>query len=178
MAKRPLEPLHRSTASLTYELCPCGWLREEEIVKYLEEFNDAGETCNVLWQLEDITASQWKETIEVDKSTEYVAFIVDNRLVGIGRITHKPKHEANGMIGYAIRPKERGKRYATVFVQMIEETCRKMGMERITACVDRMNIISLHVFIKAGWVPTGREYDWKPDPEPRVAIEMAPTWSK
>ncbi len=147
------------TASLVYELCPCGWLTEDEIVDYLEEFRDAGETCNVLWQLEDMTATEWKDEIEEDRSTEYVAFLVDNMLTGIGRITPRPKHIANGKVGFAIRPCERGKRYASIFLQMIRNLCNRMGLEEVTACVDERNERSLKAFRAAGWVETGRKYE-------------------
>lgn len=160
------------TDGLKYELVPCTWLTDEEIRNYYDEFDKHGEFANVLWEIGQTSACVWKAKISCQKETLYGAFLVDDRLVGVCRITKKPRNAANGKMGYSIRPAERGKGYAQIFLRQIAEAGRRYEVEGMTACVDERNERSIKALEAAGWKRTGTVYDWTPDPEPRKAIEF------
>lgn len=166
------------TVGVKYELCPCDWLSIFEIAEYYDEFKENREECNVLWQLEKMGAGEWKAGLINEHRTKYVAFLVDDYPVGIGRLTLQLNYEANGMFGYAIRPSERGNGYASVFIRLMSDLCKRRGIERVTACVDEKNEISLRAFRRERWKETGQRYNWFPNPDPRVAVELVPEWCK
>lgn len=156
-----------------FKLIPCEFVWGGLIDEYRQEFLDNGEECNVLWRLEDISAMDWHKEIIEDRSTLYFAFVVDGQIAGICRVTPKPKHEANGMLGYAIRPSMRGNHLGVALLCMVRNVCRKKGWLHITACVDERNANSIHTLECAGWKPTGRKFDWLPNPEKRTAMEFS-----
>ena len=80
-------------------------------------------------------------------------------------------------MGYAIRPTERGKGYAAVFVHMMERVSEAVGVEHLTAMIDTTNERSIRAFLRAGWKCTGRKFEWNPNkhhPQKRIAVEMEP----
>lgn len=153
-------------------MMPCEELKSADIRNYFDEFTEAGEECNVLWALAQMSVDEWVENIKKDRHTIYAAFIVKGKVAGIGRITPHPNHIANGMIGYAIRPSEREKGLAVEMVKRLAEYSTICGIEAPTACVDENNTKSLHVMAEAGFLPTGKTYQWTPNPYPRTAIEL------
>lgn len=159
---------------LKYELVPCTWLTDEEITDYCDEFERFGEEVNVLWKIGKISPTAWKAEIANQERELYGAFLVDDRLAGVCRVTKEPRHAANGKMGYNIRPSQRGKGYSQIFLKLVEEIGRRYGVENMTACVDERNERSIRAFEKAGWKRTGTVYDWNPNPHPRKAIEFAP----
>lgn len=159
---------------MRFEIRPCYTLSRRELTDLKDEFYSRGEFINVLWDLYDMDPEKWKMKERSNMREAREAFFVDGVLVGVARITRKPNHIENGNIGFAIRPTERGKRYATVFINLIHRKCMCMGVENPTACIDARNERSIKAFMRAGWRMTGRSYRWNPDPDPRVAIEMCP----
>lgn len=156
---------------LKYEIVPCTWLTDEEIEDYVDEHKRFGEEVNVLWEIGQISPTAWKAKIEAAADTLYGAFLVDDRLVGVCRITKEPRHEANGKMGYSIRPSERGKGFAKIFLALIGELGARYEVEELTACVDKRNERSIRALEAAGWEWSGRTFDWRPNPEPRKAME-------
>ena len=157
-----------------FVLMSCTDMHNLDIIRYREEFIDNGEDCYVLWLLKEMEIGEWKENARKDRRTRYVGMYVDAMLVGIGRITLRLNNEASGKIGYAIRPSERGKGYAQQMIKMMTDACDVIGVPEPTACVDEGNEKSIRAFRKAGWEPSGRVFDWKPNPGPRKAIEYVP----
>lgn len=157
------------TMLMRFELRSCLEIERKEIYDYYNEFIENEESCDVLWRLNEISFDEWMK--EEEGKTVRFGFYVDGRLVGIGRVTPKPNYEANGKVGYGIRPSERGKLYAPTMIRLIEEYCNSLGIERITACVDVDNLKSIKAFARAGWLPTGVRYKWT---EGRTAIELSP----
>lgn len=143
----------------------------EYIDDYFGEFQNNGEFCNVLWRLHEVNINEWLKEIEYDPTTVYVGFCVNGSLVGVGRITPNPRHLANGRIGYAIRPSERGKLYAPTMIRLMEDYCKLLNVNEITACVEETNAKSLKALDKAGFAPTGIKYAWNGG---RTAIELHP----
>lgn len=156
---------------LKYEVVPCTWLSDGELYDYMDEITMPGEDLHVLWECDKIGPAAWKKKLEIEAETLYGAFLVDDRLVGVCRITKEPKHEANGKMGYSIRPSERGKGFAKIFLAMIGELGARYGVEELTACVDERNERSRRALEAAGWERSGRTFDWRPNPEPRKAVE-------
>lgn len=171
LAVRPIERMN----GLKYELVPCLWLAEEEITEFVREGVGFGEEINVLWQLEEMSVSEWKYWMEENHGTEYAAFLVEDWLAGVCRATRKPNYDANGKLGIYMRPNARGRGFGSIMIEMATEWCRRLEIERLTACVDRTNERSLKAFRKARWQPTGVEYVWNPVENPRIAIELSPS---
>lgn len=155
---------------IKYELRVSNEMSAPDIKEYFDEFNDSGENCYVLYRLYEVDVDQQLKEATTDTHTHHVGLYVNDRLAGIGRVTPHPNHMENGMIGYAIRPSLRGKRYASMFIRLIEDFCKHLKMDRITACVDASNFRSLMAFNREGWKATGI-YRWPGD---RLAIEISP----
>lgn len=160
-----------SSADL-FSLVPCTHTNEALIDEYRREFLENGEECSVLWRLSDICVSDWIDEISSDRSTMYFAFFVNGVLAGVCRVTPNPKHEANGMLGYAIRPSMRGRHLGTIMVSAVCSECMKIGVYPLTACVDYRNVCSIRTLERAGFHRTCRIFNWRPNPEPRIAIEF------
>lgn len=159
---------------MKYELIPCSWLNPLELHEFMEEVETNKETCNPLWEAHEIGLMAWRHKIgDLSMTTHehYLAFMVDDELCGVCRITKKPKHMANGQIGLYIRPSMRGKMYAASFIRQIQEYCLRIGIEKPTACCDIKNVRAVKAFKNAEWIPTRNLYEWNNN---RCAIELAP----
>jgi predicted acetyltransferase len=89
----------------------------------------------------------------VASTTRWVA--VDGRLVGFLSIRHELNdvlRELGGHIGYAIRPAERGKGYATAATALALAECRRLGIERVLVTCDDTNVASATVIERNGGV--------------------------
>ncbi|MFD2170012.1 GNAT family N-acetyltransferase [Tumebacillus lipolyticus] len=99
------------------------------------------------------------------KETYYLCFD-ENRLIGVLSI----KHELNdyllqfgGHIGYAVRPSQRRKGYATAIFAAALEKARELGIDKILAICDKGNIASAKTICKNGGILENEVYD--PDDE-------------
>jgi predicted acetyltransferase len=89
----------------------------------------------------------------VASTTRWVA--VDGRLVGFLSIRHELNdflRELGGHIGYAIRPAERGKGYATAATALALDECRRLGIARVLVTCDETNVASATVIERNGGV--------------------------
>jgi predicted acetyltransferase len=80
---------------------------------------------------------------------------VDGRLVGFVSIRHELNdnlREVGGHIGYAIRPSERRKGYATAATALALEECRQRGIDRVLVTCDVDNVASATVIERNGGV--------------------------
>lgn len=155
---------------IRYELRFIRNISKRAIEEYFEEFDSNGEYCAVLWRLYEIPIDEWLTEVMADTRNFYVGFYVNETLVGIGRVSPNPNYPANGRLGYGIRPSKRGRAYATVMLRLMEDYCKFIGMDYITACVDVRNERSINALVKAGYEHTGVTYDWFDN---RKAYEMA-----
>ena len=170
----PMEPME---SVVTFGIYPAWERAPREILEYWNEFADYDEWPTTLYLMEKMTAAEWLEYIRKDDHTLVTAFTVNGKLVGIGRITPDLRCESQGKMGYAIRPTERGKGYAAVFVHMMERVSEAVGVEHLTAVIDTTNERSIRAFLRAGWKCTGRKFEWNPNkhhPQKRIAVEMEP----
>lgn len=154
-----------------YKLVNCIEVDIDMIIAYNDEFKRYGENCYILWLLDKLGADGWKEKAVNDNRTVYVGFFCCEELIGIGRITDPLTYEANGVLGYAIRPTKRGEGHARVMIEMMRRMCTKIGLKKITACIDEKNTRSIKAIESAHWKTTGRVFDWT---DSRKAIEYAP----
>jgi predicted acetyltransferase len=79
----------------------------------------------------------------------------DGRLVGFVSIRHELNNnlrEVGGHIGYAIRPSERRKGYATAATALALEECRRRGIDRVLVTCDVDNVASATVIERNGGV--------------------------
>lgn len=79
----------------------------------------------------------------------------DGRLVGFVSIRHELNdnlREVGGHIGYAIRPSERRKGYATAATALALEECRRRGIGDVLVTCDDTNLASAAVIERNGGV--------------------------
>ena len=143
-----------------------------ETEDYWNEFITHGEKENVLWELENMDVESYYQLQKADKRNRRFGFFIDQKMVGMLRVSSAINYEANGKIGYSIRPTQRGKRYSILLLRMAVEYCNRKAIDNVTACVDVRNIISIHALRSSGFVETGRYFDWRPNPLPRKAMEF------
>ena len=157
---------------MKYELVPCSWLSPIELIHFQDAVKVAGETCNPLWEMESIGVAAWMKKVGSLSMTEhehYLAFLVEDKLVGVCRITPQPNHQENGQVGIYILPIYRGRMYAVPLLMQISEYCGRIGIEHPTACCDISNHRATAAFKRAGWKPTQKFYNWTMG---RTAIEL------
>ena len=157
-----------------YRLVDCRCANPEDIKDVIAEFETNGEFCNALWRAYEIGVDQWLVELETDSHEFVLAFYVGTELVGVARVTPKPNHEANGNVGYYIRPSCRGMRYGHVLLHMIVDFCKANNVQDVFAVTSVKNVASMKTLASAGWAPTGRAFKWKSKYGTRNAIEYSP----
>ena len=158
--------------SVKAELTPLRLIPPSETLSYWQEVLDHGETENVLWELASMDIREYYERQMEDKRNRRFGFRLNGALVGMARISSRVNYEANGKVGYSVRPSMRGKNYAAALLWLVAEYCRLNGIRSVTACVDVRNEASLKALRRAGFVETGRVFDWTPNPLSRKAVEL------
>lgn len=143
-----------------YKLIPCQAVAPEAICDYNVEFAEAGEECAVLWEADEIGLDAWLEKITADDHSVYFAFVEGHKIAGLCRVTLYPNHRASGVIGYGLRPSMRRKGLAPRMIGLLCSYCIDHGVDHPTACVEIGNVRSEAALKKAGFAPTGVEYDW------------------
>jgi predicted acetyltransferase len=94
--------------------------------------------------------------------TTYV--LVDSDGQGLGEVRFRPHltppfERHNGHIGYNVRPRQRGKGYATRMLALTLDKARALGLERVMLPVEGENPASLRVIAKNGGVLERRIMD-------------------
>ncbi len=161
---------------MKYELVECEAIDAAKIRSIMAEFTVNGEFCNALWRAYEIGVDDWQmERREEANHHELVlGFLVEQNLIGIARITPHPNHEANGRIGYYIRPSYRRLGYGTILLHLIEDFCLTNVIFQPTAVCAADNSTSIRTLHNAGWRETGKEYIWKAEDQDRKALEFRP----
>ncbi len=158
---------------MTYDLVNCSLVPAEEWEAMIAEFSERGEFCNAIWRAYDVGVRGWLKEAEefcIGKERQ-LAFRVDGNLVGVARVTPAPRNEANGKVGYYIRPSKRGRLYAPVLLRLIEDYCKAWRVENITAVTDAENTASIRSLTAARWLLTGRSFPWN---DGRLGLEFMP----
>ena len=150
-----------------YDLLDCKDVPTDEIQQYFDEFNKVQE-CKVLRQLYEMGVDEWKSTLIVARNTIFFAMYVNNRIVGIGRISHKPTHYSSGNIGYGIRPSERCKGYGSTLLSLLANEAEKRNIP-LRCCVESTNIPSMKCMEKCLFFRNGIQYNWDNN---RIAYEF------
>lgn len=162
---------------MKYEIKSCVDVDPDVLKDFMYEFEEHGEFCNAMWRAYEVGVPKWQvETnahVFSDKE-RCVAFLIDGALAGVARITPKPRHIENGKIGYYLRPSFRKKKYAPVFLRLIEDFCAARNINSPTAVTDIKNTSSIQALRCAGWVETGNRYLWTSEERDRIAVEFAP----
>ncbi len=79
----------------------------------------------------------------------------DNKIVGTIQLRHtltKELRDDGGNIGYAVRPSERRKGYATQMLYLVLEFCKELGLDKVLLDCDETNIASEKTMIKCGGI--------------------------
>lgn len=145
---------------------------KNELLNYWKEFIDYGEKENVLWELSRMDIDDYYLVNCQDERNKRYGLLSEGRLVGMLRISSRINYHANGMIGYSIRPSERGNGFGSIIIKHAIDVCKRDGIIPVTACVDTRNAVSIHILEKSGFERTGMVYDWIPDNGPRKAYEF------
>ncbi len=77
------------------------------------------------------------------------------RVLGTCTLRHRltdSLRDCGGHIGYAVRPSERGKGYATLQLRLMLEKARRLGLDRVLLTCDKTNTASARVIQKCGGV--------------------------
>ena len=99
-----------------------------------------------------------KETVQPDWVTGSVFFGVresDNRIIGVIDIRHELNDflkEYGGHIGYAVRPSERRKGYATEMLRLALDFCRNLELDKVMVGCYKDNFPSVRTIEKCGGV--------------------------
>lgn len=157
-----------------FEMClrPIVLVSMSETEDYWNEFIAHGEREKVLWGFESMDVESYYRLQKADERHRRFGFFIDRKMVGMLRVSFAVDHEANGKIGYSIRPTQRGKRYSILLLRMAAEYCNRNAIDNVTACVDVRNIASIRALRSSGFIETGRYFDWRPNPLPRKAMEF------
>lgn len=106
--------------------------------------------------------------------TLYFLISDDGKMVGAVAIRHELNDQLRiegGNIAYGIRPSERRKGYATIWLKIGLEKCKELWMDKALLTCDKDNIWSSKTMIKNGWV-LDAEYELKGKIEQRYRIEI------
>ena len=138
----------------------------EEYLDYIEEFRQAGEVEapgsgwhagdtfeSLIGRIRDYARGRNLPEGWVPDSTYWL--LRSSRLIGACDIRHRLTEaltDFGGHIGYAIRPRERGKGYGTTMFELALEKARDLGISRVLVTCDKRNIASARVIQKNGGV--------------------------
>jgi predicted acetyltransferase len=138
---------------------------ESEALAYRSEFRAAGEPMIYggagLDRLDSY--GDWLAKVHSDltrdgggfvPATTYFA-VFESRIVGTISIRHKLNDKLlnyGGHIGYAVRPSDRRKGYATKMLALALVKCRELGIGRVLVTCDKQNVGSARTIIKNGGV--------------------------
>jgi predicted acetyltransferase len=92
---------------------------------------------------------------DIVPQTTYVLLNREGRALGEIRCRWRltpPFERHNGHIGYNVRPRHRGKGYATRMLALVLEKARALGLERVMLPVRDENLASVRVIVKNGGV--------------------------
>jgi predicted acetyltransferase len=147
---------------------PCKSLEAEALV-YRQEHFDCGEMIingsSLFDKIE--TYDEWllhvskysdKETVQPDWVTGSVFFGVresDNKIVGVIDIRHYLNDflsEYGGHIGFAVRPSERKKGYATEMLRLALNYCKGLGLDKVMMVCYKDNLPSIRTIEKCGGI--------------------------
>ena len=140
---------------------------EHEALAYRQEHFDCGEAVINGSALFDKTESYTDWLIHVRTNSneatvqpEWVVFSTffavresDSRIVGMIDIRHYLNDflkEYGGHVGYAVRPSERRKGYATEMLKLAIEYCRSLGIDRVMLGCYKDNLPSIKTIEKNG----------------------------
>jgi len=95
----------------------------------------------------------------------------------IGRINYRPQLDDSlrfrgGNVGYAVRPSERGKGYASKMMEIIIEKAKSEGKKELLMTCDSDNIPSIKTIEKAGGKYINHDVDNKGTPFNRYIITL------
>lgn len=125
--------------------------RKQEAQKYIEEFKKYNENYSGIGKLKEIenklTYEEYLKYLDNMKNEEYAKkhndvpqttyFLIrkkDNKIIGITNLKHYLNEElleCGGHIGYGIRPSERGKGYGTIFLHLLLQKCKELGIKEV-----------------------------------------------
>ena len=132
---------------------------KEEVIQMCKELNECGdeypfEGAGRLEKLLNKSYEEWLADCEADKTVEtinpawsngtnYLLVDENNHVYGYSQLRHSLKSELiniGGNIGYAIRPTERRKGYATIQLQLLLEKAEELGLEKVLVTCRDNNI--------------------------------------
>lgn len=161
---------------MKFELIPCTAIALKDLRDFMKEVETVNEFCHPLLRAHENGIRKFlldqAEEEKKESPKEYVlAFLIDDELAGVCRVTARLNHIESGKIGYYLRHSRRKNKYAPIMIRLIEDFCMQKGVTNITAVVDIKNTASMKALFSAGWTRTKNQYTWF---DGRKAIEFRP----
>lgn len=140
--------------------------RENDAMDYIIEFYTNGSVINGSGSLDSYINlyDKWLQKLDDDinnvkegrvpANTYFGVRKSDNKIVGMVNIRHELNdyliESGGGHIGYAVRPTERGKGYATKILELALERCKELGIEEVYLGCYEYNVGSYKTIEKNG----------------------------
>lgn len=134
----------------------------QEFIQYNKNKNNINGSCS-LHRFDSF--DEWLDRVNICATDESLSpyktiastFVAvrksDNKIIGTIQLRHtltKELRDDGGNIGYAIRPSERRKGYATQMLSLVLEFCKELGLDKVLLDCDETNIASEKTMIKCG----------------------------
>lgn len=138
---------------------------KRDFMQYNEKIGKVKNNINGSCSLHNFNFDEWLDRVNICASDENLSpygtiastFVAvrksDNKIIGTIQVRHTLTEELRddgGNIGYAVRPDERKKGYATKMLNLALEFCRSLGLHKVLIDCDKTNIASAKTMIKCG----------------------------
>jgi predicted acetyltransferase len=153
---------------------------KRDFMQYNEMIKKARNNINGSCSLHRFDFDEWLERVNICASNESLSpygtitssFVAlrkgDNKVIGTIQVRHTLTEELRdngGNIGYAIRPDERKKGYATQMLKLALEFSKNLGLDKVLIDCEESNIASAKTMIKCGAIFDRKQIIPLPDGE-------------
>lgn len=149
-----------------------------DFMQYNEKIGKDKNNINGSCSLHRFDFDEWLDRVNICASDENLSpygtiastFVAvrksDNKIIGTIQVRHTLTEELRddgGNIGYAIRPDERKKGYATQMLNLALEFCKSLGLDKVLIDCEEKNIASAKTMIKCGAIFDRKQTVTHPD---------------
>jgi len=128
---------------------------------------------NFIWRTKN--NAEGKNPKHPGHSTLYFIINDNKNIVWSTQIRHELNDELRfegGNIGYGIRPSERRKGYASIWLTLALEKCKELWLDKVLLTCNKENIWSVKTIVKNGWIwDSDYESEWIAKERYRIPIK-------